>query len=299
MPTDHTQQQEHQATHHLIVRPPRYNVPMARDLHDKVILITGASSGIGAATAIACADRGMHVSLAARSEDKLKEIARQVAAKGVRAHFFTCDVDDDTQVRKLFADSWERFGRLDAAFANAGYGLHKSVLDTTDAEHRALFETNYFGTVRTIHAAIPRLQRTADGLKHLLICSSAASEIALPMYGAYAATKAAQDALGGALRAEVADRGISVTTVHPVGTRTQFFDNASDRSGQRYQAGTPGGLMQSADDVADAIVASLLRPRPEVWPMQSARFGLALTTALPRVAAWAMRRHARKRNRLD
>ena len=273
-----------------------YNLSMPRDLTGKVILITGASSGIGAATALACADRGMHVSLAARSEVKLKEIARQAAARGVRAHFYTCDVDDDVQVRKLFADAWERFGRLDAAFANAGYGLHKSVLDTTDAEHRAIFETNYFGTVRTIHAAVPRLQKTADGLKHLLICSSAASEIALPMYGAYAATKAAQDALGGALRAELAQTGVKVTTVHPVGTRTEFFDAASSRSGSTYQAGTPGGLMQSADDVADAVVASLRRPRPEAWPMPAARLGLALTTAMPRVAAWAMRRHARKRS---
>ena len=268
---------------------------MPRDLTGKVILITGASSGIGAATALACADLGMHVSLAARNESKLKDIARQAAARGVRAHFFTCDVDDDTQVRRLFADAWERFGRLDVAFANAGYGLHKSVLGTTDAEHRALFETNYFGTVRTIHAAVPRLDNTPDGLKHLLICSSAASEIALPMYGAYAATKAAQDALGGAPAGRgrrprpPCDHGAPGGHSHAVFRRSLRPQRQGVRGGHasRIDAGRGPGRPGRGRLPAPS-------PAPRFGPCPPRGLGLAMTTAMPRVAAWVMRRHARK-----
>ncbi len=276
---------------------------MARDLADKVILITGASSGIGAATARACTAAGMRVTLAARREEKLRDVAREIdAAAGgdaslvasPRSHWCVCDVDDEEAVRRLFADSWNAFGRLDAVFANAGYGLAKPILETGEEEHRAIFETNYFGTIRTLQAAVPRLRQTADGLRHVLVCSSAASEIALPMYGAYSATKAAQDSAAGALRGELAPEGFRVTTVHPVGTTTEFFETASDRSGSNYSANTPPGLMQTPEKVADAIVACLRRPKPEVWPMPTVRFALAATTAMPRLAAWIMRRQAKR-----
>ena len=276
---------------------------MARDLAGKVILITGGSSGIGAATARACAAAGMRVTLAARREEKLKDVARGVARIGAesgipfpgpRSHWCTCDVDSEEDVQRLFADSWDTFGRLDAVFANAGYGIAKPLLETTDDEHHAIFETNYFGTIRTLRAAVPRLRQSADSLKHILVCSSAASEIALPMYGAYSATKAAQDSAAGALRGELASQNFHVTTVHPVGTTTEFFDAASQRSGSRYSANTPPGLMQTPEHVADAVVACLRRPRPEVWPMPSVRLALAATTAAPRLAAWIMRRQAKR-----
>ncbi len=260
---------------------------MARDLYNKVIAITGASSGIGAATAVACAEAGMDVALAARGRGKLEEVAWKVKAVNRRASVTTCDVRHDDDVERFFEQTTRAFGRLDAVFANAGYGLFASVLGTEDATHRDLFETNYFGTIRTLRHAAPHLRLTADGLKHVLVCSSAASEIGVPMFGAYSATKAAQDAAASSMRAELHREGFSVTSVHPVGTDTAFFDRAGRSEG-------PRSVMQSADQVADAIVKALRRPRPEVWPMPSARFVLALATACPRLAAWIMRRHAGK-----
>lgn len=273
---------------------------MSRRLTDKVLLITGASSGIGAATALAAAREGMHVTLAARRGDRLKAIAKQVSDLGVRAHFFTCNVNNPQDVERLFEESWRAFGRLDAVFANAGFGLEKPVMDHTETDHRLLFETNYYGTVRAIRYGLPRLEATADGLKHLLICSSAASEIGIPLLGPYAATKAAQDALAGALRAEVKTQGVTVTTVHPIGTRTEFFELASQgQSSEKSTSGssksnTPSSFEQDPEHVADRVIAALKRPRPEVWPHTPTRFALAMGTAFPRLAAGLMNRHHRK-----
>lgn len=275
---------------------PRYdNAVKPRDLTGKVIVITGASSGIGAATAIACAKAGMHVTLAARREDKLARVAQQVEATGARALAVKCDVTVSADLKQLFDQSWQTFGRLDVIFANAGYGLVGTVLGTTEAQHRDIFEVNYFATLGTVRAGIEHLRRTDPGLKHVLICSSAASEVGLPNAGAYGATKAAQDSIAAALRGEVAREGIAVTSIHPVGTATEFFDTAAARSGtQGRNANTPKKLIQAPEHVAATIVKAIRRPQPEVWPMPLARWGLALFTAMPRLSAAVMRRHARK-----
>lgn len=287
----------------------RYTLGMPRDLADKLIVITGASSGIGAATAVACARAGMDVVLAARRVEKLEAVAKEIEALGRKALAVACDVDRDEDVERIFDRAWQSFGRLDAAFANAGYGFFGSVLDTDLRAHRDIFETNYYGTLRTLRAAVPYLRRTdpdhpegpgnpGGGLKHLLICSSVVSEFGIPMFSAYCATKAAQDSVAGAMRAELADEGISVTSVHPVGTSTEFGEQArehsTDNATARRESNTPKAFEQTAGHVADCIVKALRRPRPEVWPSPVARYAAALTTASPRLTAWIMRRHMRK-----
>jgi len=270
---------------------------MPRDLTDKVILITGGSSGIGAATAEACAQAGMHISLVARRADKLEAVARSVASIGSKAHFFSADVANPDDMRQAVDECWDTFGRLDAVFANAGYGQVTTVMDMPEADERAMFETNYFGTMHTLRAALPRLRATEDGLRHMLVCSSAASEIGVPMLGVYAATKAAQDCVAGAMRAELVDEGIRVTSVHPIGTKTDFMRIAGsgiDSAGGGASGGTPEMMTQSVEHVARCIVKSLYRPKPEVWPSNLTRFGLALATAFPRLSSLAMRRHFRK-----
>lgn len=263
---------------------------MARDLTDKVVLITGGSSGIGAATALACARRGMHVSLVARRADKLEQVAREVSKLGRKAQFFTANVGREKDMEHAVEACWQAFGRLDAVFANAGYGLFEEVLSTRDDQARAMFDTNYFGTVYTVQAALPKLNETISGLRHVLVCSSAASEIGVPMMGVYCATKAAQDSIAGAMRAELHGKNIKVTSVHPIGTKTSFMEVA----GGAGHDNTPAAFQQSAERVAKCVVRSLRRPRPEVWPSRTTRWALAAGTACPRFAAWAMRRHYRK-----
>lgn len=272
---------------------------MARDLNGKVIVITGGSSGIGAATALAAADAGMDVVLGARRTAALAEVAAQVEQRGRAVLSVTCDVTDPAQNEQLFEQSWQRFGRVDVVFANAGYGIYGSVLQTPLADHRAIFEANYFGTLHTLQASAPYLRQTQGGLKQMLICSSAASELGLPMFGAYAATKAAQDAIAGALRAEVAGEGFVVTSVHPVGTRTAFFDTLKAESprtgaGEPATSNTPSAFVQSVELVASRIVGAIRRPKPEVWPMRTSRWALAFCTACPRFTAWLMRKHYRR-----
>ena len=261
-----------------------------RDLQNKVILITGASSGIGRATALACAEAGMRVSLIARRGEKLQKLAAEVASTGHKAHFFSADVRNQDDMKQAVKDCWDTFGRLDAVFANAGYGQIVNTLKMTEIDERAMFETNYFGTTRTLRLALPMMRQTKDGLKHMLVCSSAASEIGLPTLGVYSATKAAQDAVTGAIRAELHDEGFSVTSVHPIGTKTDFMRVA----GEEQNNNTPGMLQQTPEQVARRIVAALKKPKPEVWPSRMTRVGLALGTLSPRFASWAMRRHYRK-----
>ncbi len=224
----------------------------------------------------------MDVVLAARREDRLREVAAHIEQLGRRALAVRCDVAVDDDVKRLFEQTWEAFGRVDAAFANAGYGLAAGVLDTTDVHHRAIFETNYFGTLRVIRQAVPYLRRTPEGLRHLLICSSAASEIGLPWAGAYSATKAAQDSIAGALRCEL-HKDIEVTSVHPVGTATEFFDTAERLAGGTGpgKVNSPRMMVQTAQTVAKKIAKALRRPRAEVWPSPLARLGLALATLMP------------------
>jgi NADP-dependent 3-hydroxy acid dehydrogenase YdfG len=271
---------------------------MIHRLAGRVIVITGGSSGIGAATAVACAAAGMTVVLGSRREDRMRQVQRHCeqvgAATGGCADTVLCDVRDHAQVTALVEGACSRHGRLDALFANAGYDLFASIADTSEAQVRDIFETNFFGTLYALWAAIPLMRKQGHG--HLLICSSAVSEIGLPKYGAYAATKAAQDAVACALRAEVADENIAVSSVHPVGTRSAFFEVVREVSQAGGQVDTtPPALSQTPEQVARAVVKCLRRPRAEVWPCRSVRFGLAMTTAFPEFAAWAMRRLQRRR----
>ena len=266
---------------------------MARDLQGKTIVITGASSGIGAATAIACAQAGMDVVLAARRRQRLTDVAQQIRQMGRRALPVVCDVGRDQDVDEMIQQTLGAFGRLDVLFANAGGGLIAPILDTTDPMMREIFETNFFGTLRCVQAAVPVMRRTLQGDDngHILICSSCVSEIALPKYGAYCATKAAQDSIAQSLRTELADEKIDVSSVHPVTTRTEFFDRAGERSPGDRNTHTPHMFFaQSADHVAKKVVRCLRRPCPEVWPHLPTRFGVAVCTAFPRLTALALRK---------
>ncbi|MEM6458140.1 MAG: SDR family NAD(P)-dependent oxidoreductase [Planctomycetota bacterium] len=265
---------------------------MARALRDKVILISGASSGIGRATALACAWAGMNVSLCARRADKLEAVAKQVSDLNRRAHFFTADVADEAAVGRWVEEAYDTLGRVDAVYANAGYGRVAPAMELTLDQHRRMFEVNYFGTVHLLRAALPYLGNTPDGLRHLIVCSSCVSELGPPGSGVYAATKAAQDLLAQAMRAELAGEGYAVTSVHPVGTKTEFFDVAKAHT-DAASAGRlepPEAFMQTPEHVAKKIVAALKKPRPEVWPMRSARFAAAFCTAFPRFTAWGLRK---------
>jgi NADP-dependent 3-hydroxy acid dehydrogenase YdfG len=189
-----------------------------------VLLITGASSGIGAATARLAADRYRLV-LAARRREALDDLAAELGAPGT-ALAVACDVTKWDQVEALAARALEGFGRIDAVFANAGFGATRGFLEESPEHWESMVLTNVLGPALTIRATLPHLLERGDG--HYVITSSVAGRRALPG-SLYSATKFAATAIGEALRQEL--RGmhendkIKVTLVEPGITDTEFFDN--------------------------------------------------------------------------
>ncbi len=281
---------------------------MPIDLKGKPIVITGASSGIGAATALACARAGMPVALGARRLDKMQALVEAIRAEGGRAVAAATDVTDPRQCAELVARAVEQFGGVYAVFANAGYGEEVAMHRMSGAALRAMFETNFFGTMNTITPALEAMRArpgppTERHRGHILICSSCLARMSIPYYGAYCATKAAQAHVGRAMQFELEPEGIHVSTVHPIGTKTEFFDLVEKRSDSaRLVSHSPDAFMQTPEYVARRIVACLRRPRPEVWTGFSGgfvRFGMSVCTMFPRMGDFVLRGMVKRRMRQD
>jgi NADP-dependent 3-hydroxy acid dehydrogenase YdfG len=217
---------------------------------DPVLLITGASSGIGAATARAAAD-SYRLVLAARREDELQKLATELGGEE-RVLAVRCDVTEWDEVQALAATALEHFGRIDAVFANAGFGATRGFLEESVEHWKAMVLTNVYGVALTIRATLPHLIERGDG--HFLVTSSVAGRRALPG-SLYSATKWAATAIGEALRAELRqmheNTAIRVTLIEPGMTDTPFFHNGAG----------PGALED--EDIAKAVMFAL-EQRPGV-----------------------------------
>lgn len=213
----------------------------------KVMVITGAGSGIGAATARMIRDRYRLV-LAGRRLEPLEELAAELGGAG-HAIAVGCDVTEWDQVETLAASAVEAFGGIDAVFANAGFGATRGFLEETPEHWRSMVLTNVLGPALTIRATLPHLLEKGNG--HFLITSSIAGRRALPG-SLYSATKFAATAMGESLRAELRARDdgnrIRVTLIEPGMVDTPFFDNR------------PGDLALSDDDIARAVNFALEQP---------------------------------------
>jgi NADP-dependent 3-hydroxy acid dehydrogenase YdfG len=215
---------------------------------DPVLLITGASSGIGAATARAAAG-GPRLVLAARRADALEDLAAELGGDE-RALAVQCDVTEWDQVEAMAATAIERFGRIDAVFANAGFGATRGFLEESPEQWRSMVLTNVYGVALTIRATLPHLLERGDG--HYLITSSVAGRRALPG-SLYSATKWAVTAIGESLRQELRqmheNTAIRVTLIEPGMVDTPFFDSR------------PGPERALRDeDVARAVLFALDQP---------------------------------------
>jgi len=186
-----------------------------------VLIITGASSGIGAATARAVAQEGWRVVLAARSQDKLDDLAREIGGEDM-ALAVRCDVTEWDQQQALVSAALERFGRLDAFFANAGFGAGPGFLEESVEHWRAMVDTNVYGCALSIRAALGHFREQGRG--HMLLTGSVAGRKAMPG-SLYSATKWAVHAMGEGLRAEVSDSEIRATVIAPGKVDTPFFDD--------------------------------------------------------------------------
>jgi short-subunit dehydrogenase len=260
--------------------------PMPRKLTGKVMVITGASSGIGAATALACARAGMDLVLNARRAEPLEAVAGEARKLGRGVELVIGDVTDAGMSARLLDAAERRFGRFDVVFANAGYGLNKPLHELDDAALRRIFDVNFFAASDLLREAARRLI-AARRRGHLLMCSSSIAKFTLPTFAAYSATKAAQHHVCQAMRIELKSYGIDVSSVHPITTETGFSAVAAELSGQPPGAMSPADqlprwLRQTPEVVADAIVRCLRRPTPEVWTSTIVRILAPILSAFPR-----------------
>jgi NADP-dependent 3-hydroxy acid dehydrogenase YdfG len=208
-----------------------------------VLVITGASTGIGAATARRAVEFGYRVALAARSEEKLAALADELGGDE-HALALRCDVTSWDDQQALVGAAIERFGRLDAYFANAGFGAKRGFLEESVEHWKSMIDTNVLGAALSIRACLGHFREQNAG--HLILTSSIAGRRALPG-SLYSATKHAVTAMGEALRQEVADTDIKVTLIEPGAVDTPFFENA------------PSGALE-ADDIARAVMFALTQP---------------------------------------
>jgi NADP-dependent 3-hydroxy acid dehydrogenase YdfG len=209
---------------------------------DPVFLITGASSGIGAATARAAAEAGYRLALAARSVDKLQELAAELGGDE-RALAIKCDVTEWADQEAMMATVLDRFGQLDVAFANAGFGAKRGFLNESPEFWRSMVLTNVYGAALTIRATVKALTASKG---HLLLTGSVAGRRALPG-SLYSATKWAVTALGEGARQELNGTGVRVTLIEPGAVDTPFFENQPKTA-------------LVAEDVARAVMYAVSQP---------------------------------------
>jgi NADP-dependent 3-hydroxy acid dehydrogenase YdfG len=215
------------------------------NLEGAVVIVTGASSGIGAATARLAAARGAKVVLAARRSDRIAALAAELP----NSLAVGTDMRDPAQIARLVEATLGRYGRVDVLVNNAGQGLHVPLEDIRLDDFRAVVELNVYAPLLAMQAVIPSMRKQGGGA--IVNVSSVTSRMALPGIGGYAATKAALNMLSQVARRELAGDGIAVSTVYPSVTATEFHQSL--RAGGRIGGGW-GPEPHPAEKVAEAIV---------------------------------------------
>jgi NAD(P)-dependent dehydrogenase (short-subunit alcohol dehydrogenase family) len=256
----------------------------------QVVLITGASSGIGAGLAREFARRGASVALAARRVDRLEQLAAEIARDGRQAVAIGCDVTRDGDLERAVALARETFGRLDVVVANAGFGVAGPLDRLTLADYRRQFETNVFGVLRTVYAALGELERTRG---RLVIIGSVSGHVSMPGGSPYSMSKFALRALAETLWHELRPRGVSVTLISPgfVESEIRLVDNAGVRR-ERARDPVSRRLVMPTAVAARKIVDAIARRRPEAVITGHGKLAVWLERHVPALVRWGIQRFA-------
>lgn len=232
---------------------------MQHRLNGRIALVTGASSGIGEATALALAEAGARVAIAARRRDRLEALAARLAALGAEPLVLVADLADESEAQRIVAETEAHYGRLDILVNNAGVMYLEPVEQADLGRWRHMLELNVLGLIASTQAALPGMRERRDG--HIVNISSTAGRVANPNAAAYSATKFGVVAFSEALRREVYQHNIRVSVIEPGVVETELRDHIG-------HAGVKANLNAWADsmrqlqggDVAEAIVFCVSRP---------------------------------------
>ena len=260
-------------------------------MKDKAVLLTGASSGIGRATALLLARQGARLFLVARRGDLLRSLEDEVKKLGGAASSQVLDLSRSADVNTMVCAAHERLGRIDVLINNAAFGYFGTVENTPPELVREIFALNFEAPMIAIQRVIPIMRRQKAG--HIINISSVAGKRGLPLTGIYSATKFAMNGLAEALRVELKDSNIVVSNVYPAGTRTEFGDVI--RTGDVTGTFKPLGHSQSAEEVAHAVVRCIHRPRIEVYPYWPGRLFAWASTLAPSLVDAVVARSFRAR----
>src|SRR5574342_167148 len=233
------------------------------DIKGKVVIVTGASSGIGEATARQFGLEGARLVLAARRVDRLEALAQQISAmnSGAETLVVQADLSKLEDIGSLIQRTLDRFGRIDVLVNNAGFGRLDWLENLDPAKDiQSQFDVNVLGVIQTTRQALPVMIQQKSG--HIINMCSMAGLVATPTYTIYAACKHAVHGFSEALRREVKPWGIDVSMIYPGGVTTEFGQHAGIK--RKTKATTPRSLLLSAEDVGRAVVKLVRRPRP-MW----------------------------------
>jgi NADP-dependent 3-hydroxy acid dehydrogenase YdfG len=231
---------------------------MEIDLSGQVVAITGASSGIGEATALAAARAGAAVSLAARRADRIEALAQRIVQDGGRALAVTADVGEEDQANAFVRRTHEELGRLDALVNNAGVMLLGPIADAPTEEWRRMIHVNVFGVLYCTHAALPIMREQRAGT--IVNVSSVAGRRATAGSGVYNATKFAVGAFSEALRQELVEYGVRVTLIEPGAVATELPSHNRDEIKAMIKKRFADVIPMEAQDIANAILYALGQP---------------------------------------
>lgn len=249
-----------------------------KPLDQQVIVITGASSGIGLCTALLAAERGAQVVLLARSSQALDEIVKSINAGGGRAMAIVCDVSDREAVTRAAGQILSSHGRIDTWVNNAGVAIYGRLDEVSDDDHRRLFDINFWGVVNGSLAALPALREARGALVNV---GSEVSDAVLPLQGMYAASKHAVKGFTDALRVEqvrVEDEDISIVLVQPTATNTPYPQHARNYMDREPKLPTP---LIDPHRVAEAILEAAQKGGRDIKVGAMSHLNTATSKLLP------------------
>lgn len=255
---------------------------LSKPLHEQVIVITGASSGIGLATAQMAAGKGAKLILSSRNEDALAQICKDILKNGGTAAFVAADVAKREDVEKIAAEAIKRFGTIDTWVNDAGIGTLGRLEEISQEDHRRLFDTNFWGSVNGSLVAVEYLREKGGTIINL---GSEVSDVAVPLQGMYSASKHAVKGFTNSLRIELEEEGapISVSLIKPAAIATPFFEHAKNYTGHEFRAPAP---VYSPNEVARAILHCAVHPTRELYVGGAGKAMSGLQAHMPRLYDW-------------